>query len=186
MKKMLSVITALSVLSPTLVAAEEAAKASFPAKVAGNACSVGGVARLTVAKGKVLLSRGGSFSEIRDGAALSVGDRILVREGSASVVVGQNVVSRVGAGSMLTITEKDGAVCAAQVSPNPAVVAATDYYHVPVQPVSEFGAFDPVWLGAGAVGLGLGIGLGVGISNNNGNGGQGQNAALLLLAGVSH
>jgi hypothetical protein len=185
MKKMLSVITALSVLSPTLVAAEEAAKASFPAKVAGNACSVGGGARLTVAKGKVLLSRGGSFSEIRDGAALSVGDRILVREGSASVVVGQNVVSRVGAGSMLTITEKDGAVCAAQVSPNPAVVAA-DYYHVPVQPVSEFGAFDPFWLGAGALGLGAGIGLGVGISNNNGNGGQGQNAALLLLAGVSH
>ena len=100
MKKMLSVITALSVLSPTLVAAEEAAKASFPAKVAANACSVGGVARLTVTKGKVLLSRGGSFSEIRDGAALSVGDRILVREGSASVVVGQNVVSRVGAGSI--------------------------------------------------------------------------------------
>lgn len=118
MKKMLSVITALSLLSPTLVAADEATKASFPAKVAGNACSVGGAARLTVAKGKVLLSRGGSFSEIRDGATLSVGDRILVREGSASVVVGQNVVARVGAGSMLTITEKDGAVCAAQVSPS--------------------------------------------------------------------
>ena len=54
-----------------------------------------GEARLSEVKGGVLLSRGGSFSEIGEGAHLVPGDRIIAKDASANVVVGENVVSRV-------------------------------------------------------------------------------------------
>lgn len=189
MKKMLSVTVALSLLSPTMAAAEDVVKASSPTKVARSACAAGGLAHLAAAKGKVLLSRGGSFSEIGDGAILSAGDRILVREGSASVVVGQTRISQAATGSMLTITEKDGGVCAAQVTSHPAVVAADlPYYKGPVAPPpppEELG-IEPMWLGLGALAVvGLGVGLGVGLSNNGGNNNQ-QYLALLALQGISN
>ncbi len=185
MKKILSAITALSFLSPALAAADDVVKASSPAKVARSACAAGGLARLATTKGKVLLSRGGSFSEIQDGAMLSAGDRILVREGSANVVVGKNVVSQAAAGSMLTITEKDGGICAAQVTPNPRVVAADLPMYkgaapLPPEPEPEI---NPLWIVGGLAVVGAGVGLGVGLSNT---GGSGPRVPLLPLLPISN
>ena len=184
MKKLLSVVTALSFLSPTFAVAAGGEKASSPA---GGVCAAGRLAHLSTAGGKVLLSRGGSFSEIQDGATLTAGDRILVRDGSASVVVGKSVVSQAVAGSMLTITERDGGICAAQVTSHPAVVAQAEDLFCRVRgPGLSLGEFDidPVCLGIGGLAIvGLGVGLGVGLS---GGGGNNNNAALLALAGVSH
>lgn len=172
MKRIVSVIAAASFFLPALGRAEDRGTAS-PAQQVQNACAKAGSVRLATADGKVLLSRGGSFSQIRDGAELSAGDRILVRDGSASVMVGQNVASKVGVGSMLTITEKDGFVCATQVSSHPAVVGEGEIFGV-----------SPLLVGGLAV-VGLGVGLGVGLSDNGDNGQQG-NLALYLLAGLSN
>lgn len=174
MKRIVSVIAAASFFLPALGVAEDRGTAS-PAQQVQNVCAKAGSVRLATTDGSVLLSRGGSFSQIRDGAELSPGDRILVRDGSANVMIGQNVASKVGAGSMLTITEKDGLVCAAQVSSHPAVVGQGEIFGV-----------SPLFVAGGvAAAVGLGVGLGVGLSDNGDNGQQQRNLALLLLDPVS-
>lgn len=140
-----------------------------------NVCATG-LMTLANVKGSVLLSHGGSFSEIRDGARLSPGDRILVRNGSANVVVGEEVALRANAGSMVTITAKDGVACATQASPHPAVVGQ-----------AETPSIAPIVAVAGvAVVTGVGVGVGASAANSsNSNNQDQQNAALLLLQSLS-
>ncbi|MBG0810029.1 hypothetical protein IY145_11635 [Methylosinus sp. H3A] len=133
------------------------------------------MARLTSVKGGVLLSRGGSFSELRDGAQLSPGDRILVRNGSANVALGETVAFRAGAGTMVTIAEQDGVVCAKRVSSHPATVGQAE----------SFDATPYVVGGAAAIVVGVGVGAGVSSTSNN-NDEQQRNAALLLLQSLSN
>lgn len=172
MKRILATIAALGIFSSTVAVAEDT-RAAPAANRPQNDCAAGS-ARLAAVNGVVLLSRGGSFSEIRDGTELSPGDRILVRDGSANVMIGQNVASKVVAGSMLTIADKDGLVCAAQVSSHPAVVGEGEI----------FGVSPLVVAGGVAAAVGLGVGLGVGLSDNGDNGQQQRNLALLLLSGM--
>ena len=81
MKILLPLAAICCILAPAASYAEDATQ-GVPASCAS------GQAKLAMTTGKALISRGGSFSEIKSGAGLSVGDRLLVREGSASVVVG--------------------------------------------------------------------------------------------------
>ncbi|WP_018267595.1 hypothetical protein [Methylosinus sp. LW4] len=156
------------------MAAAESAAVGSPSNQRRNNCAVGD-ARLTNVKGGVLLSRGGSFTELRDAAPLSPGDRILVREGSASVTVGDKVAVRADAGAMVTIAENDGVICAKRVASNPEIVG-------------QESSFDPgPYVAGGAAAIIVGVGVGVGVSNtNNNNDEQQRNAALLLLQSLSN
>ena len=55
---------------------------------AKSICAPALYARLIVASGGVLLSRGVGFAEINSGATLAVGDRLLVKQGSAEIGIG--------------------------------------------------------------------------------------------------
>jgi hypothetical protein len=155
MKKALTVIAVLNALSLAAATAEDG-KGTLGHRALNN-CSAGS-ARLSGVKGTVLLSRGGSFSEVREGTNLVIGDRILVRDGFANVIIGEHLISRVSSGSMATITERNGSVCLAQVSTHPAVVGQEEAFGVP-----------PVVVAGGVAAIGLGVGLGIGLSNNGNN-----------------
>ncbi|WP_400765551.1 hypothetical protein [Methylosinus sporium] len=156
------------------MAAAESAAVGSPSNQRRKNCAVGD-ARLTNVNGGVLLSRGGSFTELRDAAPLSPGDRILVREGSASVTVGDKVAVRADAGAMVTIAENDGVICAKRVASNPEIVG-------------QESSFDPgPYVAGGAAAIIVGVGVGAGVSNtNNNNDEQQRNAALLLLQSLSN
>ncbi len=184
MKKTICLLAAMSMMAPTLAVAAESSKGA-------SVCATG-VAHLESAAG-VLLSRGASFSEINSGAKLSVGDRILVREGSANIVIG-DVVSHVGPDSMMMLTKKGALTCATQVSPNPGVVAIDNQYR-PAPPQFEPGVgatgglepfwgpggLDPLWVIGGIAVVGAGVGIGVAASSHGGN----NNSPLFALAGLS-
>jgi hypothetical protein len=138
------------------VSADESSKGSDQKK-SGRICAAG-PATLKGVKGSVLLSRGGSFKQASDGMRLASGDHIIARDGVAFIVMGGEIVSQVSDGEMLTIREKDGAVCVARVSANPSAVGQAE----------EAGAIDTegLFLTGGAIGV-TGLGLGVGISSAN-------------------
>jgi len=165
MKKIFATIAILGLCSSGAAVAESVTVGSESSQ-RQNTCAAG-MARLTNVKGGVLLSRGGSFSELRDGAQLSPGDRILVRDGSANVALGETVAFRAGAGTMVTIAEKDGVVCAKRVSSHPATVGQAESFDA-----------TPFVVG-GAAAIVAGVGVGVGVSNTGNSDKQQHNAALL-------
>jgi hypothetical protein len=92
--------------------------------LAKSTCAPVSSARLTSANGTVLLSRGTGFAEVKLGASLVAGDRLLVKQGSADVALGPSCRAPLGPNSMVTLVEKDGVLCAARLSSDPNVVAA--------------------------------------------------------------
>jgi hypothetical protein len=171
MKRFFTTIAILGFCAPGSALAESSAV--IPASN-HNICAIG-AAHLTNVTGGVLLSRGGSFSELRDGARLTPGDRILVRDGSASVAFGEKIAFRASAGAMVTIVEHDGLVCAKRVSSNPEIVGQAE----------SFDATPYVVGGAAAIVVGVGVGAGVSSTNTN-DSDQQRNAALLLLQALSN
>src|SRR5215213_5042646 len=75
---------------------------------AKSVCAPVSSARLTSATGAVLLSRGAGFAEVKSGASLVAGDRLLVKQGSADVAFGPSCRTPLGPNSMVTLVEKDG------------------------------------------------------------------------------
>ncbi|PPD41662.1 MAG: hypothetical protein CTY15_13190 [Methylocystis sp.] len=154
MKRIACALAAFTALAPVSGIAEESAKA--PRAMCAP------TAQIQSMKGGVMLSRGGSFAELKAGAPLAAGDRILVRDGSANISVGQNSM-KLASGSMVTISGKDGLVCAAQSVSNPGVVGQFGGNNdllgggVPWIPIAGLGA------------VGLGVGLAVGLQNNSNN-----------------
>jgi hypothetical protein len=112
---------AVSLLVATAAHAEDAARHAMRAPVA---CVVADSARLATGKGVALVSHGGSFSQMRDGGELFAGDRILIRSGAANLSAGGRLLARAGAGSLLTLDSRDGKLCVAQASSDPAAIAA--------------------------------------------------------------
>jgi hypothetical protein len=90
---------------------------------AKNLCAPVTSAQLTAASGAVLLSRGTGFAEIKAGAALVAGDRLLVKQGSAKLSLGGTCQTTLGPQSMVTLVQKDGVLCAARLSSDPSSVA---------------------------------------------------------------
>ena len=95
------------------------------------ACAVADSARLATGKGVALVSRGGSFSQMRDGGELFSGDRLLVRGDAATLSAGGRLLARAEAGSLLTLESRDGKLCVARASSSPAAIAAAPH-HSPV------------------------------------------------------
>ncbi len=155
-----------------------------------------GQALLVSAAGKALISRGGSFSEIGDGAALAAGDRVLMREGSGSIVVGAKVLASAEAGGLMTVSRKDRLICAAKSTTNPAVVGQQQsldgYCQLHSDDLQRCGGavlpygVSPLWglVGLAVVGGGIGGGLAATSGQNNNN--NQQLFALFALANVSH
>ena len=128
---------------------------------AKSVCAPVSSARLTSATGAVLLSRGAGFAEVKSGASLVAGDRLLVKQGSADVAFGPSCRTPPGPNSMVTLVEKGGVLCAAQLSSNPNVVAADLPSRrapppplLPPEPVVP--VFNPAWLLIPAA-IGVGI-----------------------------
>jgi hypothetical protein len=71
-----------------------------------------------------LLSRGVGFGEIKAGATLVAGDRLLVKKGSAEIGLGPACEVKLGNNSMITLVETNGRLCAAGLLANPNTVAA--------------------------------------------------------------
>ena len=78
---------------------------------AKSICAPALSARLIVASGGVLLSRGVGFAEINSGATLAVGDRLLVKQGSAEIEIGPACTAKLGSNSMATLVERKGFLC---------------------------------------------------------------------------
>lgn len=91
---------------------------------AKSVCTPASSAVLSSATGSVLLSRGTGFSEIKAGAALTAGDRIIVKQGGANVALGPTCNKKMGPNSMVTIVQRDGVLCAAGLTSDPTTVAA--------------------------------------------------------------
>ncbi|MDE2579945.1 MAG: hypothetical protein KGL46_14170 [Hyphomicrobiales bacterium] len=161
-----------SIVVSTPVLAAQPAAASAPAAVCGV-----GAARLS-GDGVALLSRGGSYSEVKSGAALNVGDRLIAQKGSVAVMVGGTQISQVEAGSMVNLVKKGDALCAAQLSTNPSVVAAdlparhspASYDPGPVVAAPVGLGLTPMWIagGLGLAAVGVGVGLAVTHSSKSG------------------
>lgn len=113
---------AASLLATTAARAEDAARRAVRAPVV---CVVADSARVAIeGKGVALVSHGGSFSQMGDGGALFAGDRVLIRSGAANLSAGGQLLARAGAGSLLTLDTRDGKLCVAQASSDPAAIAA--------------------------------------------------------------
>lgn len=100
---------------------------------AKSICAPALSARLIVASGGVLLSRGVGFAEINSGATLAVGDRLLVKQGSAEIEIGPACTAKLGSNSMATLVERKGFLCAVGLSPNSNTIAADLPSRVPPQ-----------------------------------------------------
>jgi hypothetical protein len=161
----------ISVMAFSMAAANAAVAAPASRAVCGDADS----ARLAMPKGVALMSRGGSFSEIHDGARLVAGDRLLIRSGSASLFGPEALLARAGAGSLLTLERRDGRLCVARVASHPEAAAAVSGGKECDENESKR---DPAKCppippgGAGLPGAGAGGGLGAG-------------SALPVLAGAA-
>ena len=122
MRKLIWIICALAL--PGAAFAEDVSTPTRCETQAKSMCAPVSSARLTSANGAVLLSRGTGFAEVKSGASLVAGDRLLVKQGSADVAFGPSCRTPLGPNSMVTLVEKDGVLCAAQLSSDPNVVAA--------------------------------------------------------------
>jgi len=104
---------------------------------AKSVCARAVSARLTGASGDILLSRGVGFAEVKAGATLVTGDRLLVKQGSAEIGIGPACQAKLGTNSMVTLVEKDGLLCAAGLLANSNTVAADLPSRVPPQVLPE-------------------------------------------------
>ncbi|MBY6243398.1 hypothetical protein [Methylosinus sp. Sm6] len=170
MRKTVAAIVVLNALALASASAEERDQ-RVESKGPGKVCAAG-PAWLKAVKGAVLVSRGGSFTQASEGMRLAAGDHVIARDGFANVVMGGAIVARVSDGVMITIGEKDGAVCIARVSASPSAVGQAE----------QGGGLDAqgLLLAGGALGA-LGVGLGVGISSvNSSNNNPNDNLPLTL------
>jgi hypothetical protein len=143
---------------PSAAFAEDIGKAGRCETQAKSTCASVPSARLTSPKGTVLLSRGAGFAEIKSGAALFAGDRLLVKQGLADVAFSPSCRTPLGPNSMVTLVEKDGVLCAARLSSDPNVVAADLPSRRPPPSEPESIVTQPVFNPAGlVVAAGLGI-----------------------------
>src|SRR5688500_16465985 len=122
MRNLIWIICALAF--PGAAFAEDASTPTRCETQGKSTCAPAGSARLTAASGTVLLSRGPGFAEVKPGASLVAGDRLLVKQGSADVAFGPACRTPLGPNSMVTLVEKDGVLCATRLSSDPNVVAA--------------------------------------------------------------
>jgi hypothetical protein len=158
MRKVTWLICALAL--PGVAFADDVSTQTGCEMQAKSVCAPVSSARLTSATGAVLLSRGAGFAEVKSGASLVAGDRLLVKQGSADVAFGPSCRTPLGPNSMVTLVEKGGVLCAAQLSSNPNVVAADLPSRAPpppyVPPVEVAPVFNPLWLIVPAA-IGVGI-----------------------------
>ena len=92
MRKLIWIICALAF--PGVAYAEDVSTPTRCETQAKSTCAPAASARLTSANGTVLLSRGTGFAEVKSGASLVAGDRLLVKQGSADVAFGPSCRSR--------------------------------------------------------------------------------------------
>ncbi|HEY8580953.1 MAG TPA: hypothetical protein VIL72_13770 [Beijerinckiaceae bacterium] len=156
-------------VSGFLAASIVALAASSGAANAQNACRANdgricgpasGVSVASVA-GDVLVSRGAAFSAIAPGSALSSGDRLLVRRGSAQVSFGPGCTADLGANTVVTFTAQGGSLCARY---NTSAVSPTESSPAPAG--GSTGGVSPGLLAVGGVGLAAGI-VGLAVSNSD-------------------
>lgn len=170
------------------------------------ACAVADSARLATGKGVALVSRGGSFSQMRDGGELFSGDRLLLRGGAATLSAGGRLLARAEAGSLLTLESRDGKLCVARASSSPAAIAAAPH-HSPVDCDKEENKRDmkkcpPLPIGGeagaaggflsgttlpivGAVVVGGAVAGGVAAGTSGGSDDKDKLAALIYLSHIS-
>jgi len=155
-----SVAVAQAVETPKTAVAQDVSTPTSCETRAKSMCAPVSSARLTSANGAVLLSRGTGFAEVKSGASLVAGDRLLVKQGSADVAFGPSCRTSLGTNSMVTLVKKDGVLCAARLSSDPNVVAADlPSRQAPPPPAilpPPAPVFNPAWLLIpGAVGVGI-------------------------------
>lgn len=83
---------------------------------ARSVCVAGGTAQLTGATGEVLVSKGAQFFAIKSGSVLAAGDRLLVKQGAATISLAPSCEVRLGAYFMATISKRGAMMCADQMS----------------------------------------------------------------------
>ena len=158
MRKVTWLICALAL--PGVAFADDVSTQTRCETQAKSVCAPVSSARLTSATGAVLLSRGAGFAEVKSGASLVAGDRLLVKQGSADVAFGPSCRTPLGPNSMVTLVEKGGVLCATQLSSNPNVVAADLPSRAPppppMLPPEPVPVFNPAWLLIPAA-IGVGI-----------------------------
>jgi hypothetical protein len=111
------------VLLQSAALAQTASAPSSCNNVARNICAPGAAGHLAAAQGAVLISRGVGFAEIEAGASLKAGDRIMVKNGTATLSLGGSCSVTLKKSSMATLINRDGSLCAAGLRPDPASVA---------------------------------------------------------------
>lgn len=168
MKRISLALLAALMAVPVSAFAQEPVAASQVART----CGFGSTANLASTTGDVLLSRGAGFSEIRPGANLLAGDRVLVRQGSASLALGSSCLIKLGPNSMVSMSERDGVLYADRVSSDPKVVGAglpsPSSGAYPAEQIAS--AFDPgLLVGAGALAA-VGVGVGIAVSQHSHSG----------------
>jgi hypothetical protein len=124
-------VAALAV--PGVAYAQNSSVNSSCERQAKSICAPAVSARLIGASGDVLLSRGVGFAEIKAGATLVAGDRLLVKQGSAEISIGPACQAKLGTNSLITLVEKNGRLCAAGLLANSNTVAADLPSRVPPQ-----------------------------------------------------
>ena len=158
MRNLVWIICALAF--PGAAFAEDVSTPTRCATQGKSICAPAASARLTSTNGTVLLSRGTGFAEVKSGASLVAGDRLLVKQGSADVAFGPSCRTPLGPNSMVTLVEKDGVLCASRLSSDPNVVAADLPSRrappPPMLPPEPVPVFNPAWLLVPAV-IGGGI-----------------------------
>lgn len=152
---------ALVLLTQGAAFAQTEGSAASCQTVARNMCAPGGVGQLANAQGTVLISRGIGFAEIEAGAPLKAGDRILVKNGTATLALGASCTVPLKKNSMATLINRDGSLCAVGLRPDPSTVAAdlpsrNDVLAQRDVLVREDAGLNPAFLVGGAV---VGAGL---------------------------
>jgi hypothetical protein len=151
---------------------------------AAGTCAAGDKAIVTISSGgKVLVSHGGSFTSIPNGASLAPGDRILVKLGAATISIGGSSLGHVDAGSMLTIAQENGQLCVVKTAQNGAsptrpteFVGDASDHKVGGLPWGDQGP----WIAGGALIVAGGAGLAYGLSNHS------ENVGGFGLSNLSH
>lgn len=119
----------------------------------GSVCAPKGVSmKLGKVEGSVFVSRDGGYQQISTGAGLVDGDRILLKDGRAQLVMGAQHAELLP-DSLVTVFGHDGATCMQQASANPAVVGA-DLPPRQVEAETVGGLNTGVLVGAGAAAAG--------------------------------
>lgn len=128
--KLASFILAASVLLPGAALAQSNTQA-FGANPdcmadARSVCVRTNSGVLADARGQVLLSRGGGFSEIGSGTRLVAGDRLVVQNGSAAVVLAPACRAQLVNRAVYTLVQRGDTLCTARLQTAPNNVARNE------------------------------------------------------------